>query len=147
MEVGNQSTKHWHMDTPCSIKEMKVKSIQTKFIIKNIHISICVWDFTKIRATRSIVMCDMSSTNANNLHAHEVARSLWVWTPIVPKSSSSSYIQSMKKITLFFSFLSFRRQSWSSSCLSYMSLFEFVFVLLLLLSCSKRLCVNYFFIC
>jgi hypothetical protein len=46
----------------------------------------------------------LSLTNVNNSHAHEAAKSLWALTPILSKSSSSSYIRSTKKITHFFSF-------------------------------------------
>jgi hypothetical protein len=77
----------------------------------------------------------MSSTNVTKLHRHETTWCQRAWTHVLFRSSSSSYIWSMKKITNFLSLsLSLKRWSWSSSCLNYMNLIEFLFALLLLFS-------------
>ncbi len=126
------------MDTTCPNKEMKIKCSQTKFIIKTFT-STCVVEILPKLGLQDQQLWDILSSINTNLHAHEVVGSLWVWTPILSISSSSSYIQSTKKNCTFF-FL--RKWSWSLSCLSYTSLFEFLFALLFLLFCFKRLCVN-----
>ncbi len=128
------------MDTTCPIKEMKIKSSRTKFIIKTFTSTRVAKILPKLELQDQQLWDILSSTNTN-LHAHEVVGSLWVWTPII-SISSSSYIQSTKnKIAHFFFF---RKWSWSSSCLSCTSLLEFLFALLLLFFCSERLCESLF---
>jgi hypothetical protein len=141
MEVDNQSTKHWWMDTTYPIKEMKIKSSQTKFIIKTFTSTCVAKILPKLRLQDEQLWKILNSTNANNLHAHEVAKKFVNMNPILSKSSSFSYIQSIKKITHFS--CSFKRWSWSSSCLNYMSLFKLLFELFLLISCFERLCVKF----
>ncbi len=47
---------------------------------------------------------DLNPTNTTKLHTCEAVQCLWVSTPILFRLSSSSYIQSTKKITPFLSF-------------------------------------------
>jgi len=97
MEIGNQSIQYWQMDTIYPIKEVKIKNSLTKFIIKTFT-STCVAEILpKLWLQDQRLWEIMGSTNVNNLHTHEVVGSLCpVWTPILSRLSSSSYIQSMK---------------------------------------------------
>jgi len=102
MEVGNQSTKHWQIMDP--IKEIKIESSRTKFIIKTFP-SACVFEILPKLGLQDQQLWEiLSSTNVNNLHAHEVNKIQRVWTLILSISSSSSYTWSTKKITHIFSF-------------------------------------------
>jgi hypothetical protein len=91
------------MDTTCPIKEMKIRSSQIKFIIKTFTWACVAKILPKLRLQDQQLWDILSSTNTN-LHAHDVVGSLWVWTPILSISLSSSYIQSRKrKFHIFFS--------------------------------------------
>ncbi len=129
MDGGNQSAKHSWMDTTYPIKDMKSKSSQKKVPHKNVHISMC--GLPKLGLRDQWLWAIMSSTNATKLHAHEVAQCLWAWTLFCLDHHLPPTLD-LRKNLLTFS-LSFKRWSWSSSCLSYMSLFEFLFALLMLL--------------
>ncbi len=131
MDDGNQSSKHWWMNTTYPIKDMKIKSSQTKFLIKMFTLTCVAKILPKLEQQDQWLWAIMSSTNTTKLYAHEMARCLWAWTPLMFKSSSSSYTWSLKKFTHFLSF--FLKASWSSLCLSCMNFFEFLFALLLLL--------------
>jgi hypothetical protein len=110
---------------------MKIKSNWIKFIIKTFTSTCVAKILLKLGLLDQWLWEIMGLTNVNNLHIHEAVGSLCpVWSLVIFKLSSSSYIQFMKKNYTFF--FSFRKQSWSLSCLNYMSLFEFLFALVAL---------------
>jgi len=75
----------------------------------------------------------MSSTNDTKLHTHEVAQCLWAWTPVLFRSSSSSYTWFTEKFTHFLSFfqkaimvlivLELHEPFWILVCLTHAPLF------------------------
>lgn len=137
MEVDNKCTKHWWMDTTYPNKEMKIKSSWTKFIIKT-FISTCVAGMIpKLGLQDERLWKILSSTNINNSHAHEATKILWAWTPFCLDRHLLLIFNLQKKLHIFS--CSFKRWSWSSSCLNYTSLFKFLFELFLFLSCFERL--------
>jgi len=87
----------------------------------------------------------MSSTNVTKLHRHETTWCQRAWTHVLFRSSSSSYIWSMKKITNFFS-LSLSLSQKVIMVLIMLELHEPYWVLVCLtptLLLSKQLCMSF----
>lgn len=104
----------------------------------NVHISMCGRDLTKTMTIRFTIMGGPKFNKCYQI-ARTWGNSVFVGVnPILFISSSSSHIWYTKTFIHFLSFL--KKVIWSSSCLNYMNLFEFLFALFLLLS-SLNSCV------